>query len=41
MKCRFDRGIAQSDTVCLPLFKRCFPRWGACFRASLTAQGRY
>jgi pre-rRNA-processing protein TSR1 len=29
LKGRFDRIIKQHDTVCMPLYKRVFPRWGA------------
>ena len=41
MKCRFDRSITQADTVCLALFKRIFPRWGAAYRAALGRGGRF
>ena len=27
MKCLFNKPIKQNDTVCLQLFKRCFPKW--------------
>ena len=39
MKARFDRGITNADTVCLALFKRVFPRFGACYHALLAAPG--
>ena len=35
MKARFDRGITNADTVCLALFKRVFPRFGACYHPQL------
>jgi pre-rRNA-processing protein TSR1 len=28
MKLRFDKPITQADVICLPLYKRVFPRWG-------------
>lgn len=40
MKVRFDRGITNADVVCLPLYKRVFPRFGAAFfRALLQSEG--
>ena len=27
MKVRFNKGLSQADTVCLPLFKRVFPKF--------------
>ena len=35
-KARFDRIIKQHDTVCMPLYKRIFPRWGAGYAPLLT-----
>jgi pre-rRNA-processing protein TSR1 len=32
-KAKFDRIIKQHDTVCMPLYKRVFPRWGDAYRA--------
>jgi len=29
MKCYFDGAIMQHDTICLSLYKRSFPKWGA------------
>lgn len=28
MQAGFDGPISQLDTVCLTLYKRCFPKWG-------------
>lgn len=33
MKAHFDRPIQQNDTVCLPLYKRIFPKWGDSYKA--------
>jgi hypothetical protein len=38
MKCRFDRPVNQADTICMPLWKRIFPRWGAAYAAPLAAR---
>ena len=35
MKARFDRPITNADTVCLALYKRVFPRFGAAFHKAL------
>jgi len=39
MKARFDRGITNADTVCLALYKRVFPRFGAAYHEALLAPG--
>jgi len=30
MKCLFNAPIKQHDTVCLPLYKRIFPKYAPC-----------
>ena len=40
MKVQFDKPIQQHDTVCMNLFKRSFPKWGAFSHALHQAEAR-
>lgn len=38
-KAGFDGPIDQMDTICLSLYKRCFPKWGRAWNVSETQEG--
>jgi pre-rRNA-processing protein TSR1 len=39
-KAMFDGPIDQMDTICLNLYKRCFPKWGKLLRAPAEEEGK-